>query len=120
MAKRQKIGLVLSGGGARGAYEAGVLSALVPALEARGERPSIYIGTSVGAINAAYFASSLHLPAAEATAGGMERWRQVRKNRIVRPILTRQAPLSFLRYAGEILSIPGVRLPSLLDPAPFQ
>ncbi len=120
MSKHQRIGLVLSGGGARGAYEAGVMSALVPALEARGERPSIYIGTSVGAINAAYFASSLHLPAAEAVAGGIERWRQVRKNRIVRPILTRQAPLTLLRYAGEILSLPGVRLPSLLDPAPFQ
>src|SRR3954447_1639152 len=119
MAKKQKIGLVLSGGGARGAYEAGVMSALVPALEERGERPSIYIGTSVGAINAAYFASSLHLPAAEAVAGGLERWREVRKNRIVRPILYRQAPLTLLRYAGEILSLPGVRLPSLLDPQPF-
>ena len=56
------IGLVLSGGGARGAYEAGVMSVLLPALEARGERPNIYVGTSVGAINAAYLASSRHLP----------------------------------------------------------
>ena len=56
-----RIGLVLSGGGARGAYEAGVLSVLVPALERRGERPSIVVGSSVGAINAAYVAASRHL-----------------------------------------------------------
>src|SRR6185436_160800 len=32
----------------------------------------------------------------------------------------RQAPLAALRYAGEILSLPGVRLPSLLDASPLQ
>ena len=66
-----RIGLVLSGGGARGAYEAGVMSVLGPALAARGERPSIYIGTSVGAVNAAYMAASEHLPADEAGEGGL-------------------------------------------------
>src|SRR5919108_3534460 len=116
----RRVGLVLSGGGARGAYEAGVMSVLMPALEERGERPNIHIGTSVGAINAAYLASSRHLPAAEAAEGGLERWREVTKGRVVRPILMRQAPLTFVRYAGEILSLPGVRLPSLLDPRPLE
>jgi NTE family protein len=46
-----KVGLVLAGGGARGAYEAGALSVLLPALEARGERPGVLLGTSVGAVN---------------------------------------------------------------------
>jgi NTE family protein len=111
---------VLSGGGARGAYEAGVMSVLMPALEARRENPNIFIGTSVGSINAAYFASSRHLPSHEAAEGGLERWRQVTKGRVVRPILLRQAPLTFHKYAGEILSFPGVRLPSLLDPRPLE
>jgi len=115
-----RIGLVLSGGGARGAYEAGVMSVLAPALAARGERASIYIGTSVGAVNAAYMAASEHLPADEAHEGGLRRWREVQKGTIIRPILLRQAPLTALRYVGEILSVPRMRLPSLLDPKPFE
>lgn len=50
----------MSGGGARGAYEAGVLAGLVDSLglRARDTSPfSIFAGTSVGAINAAYAAS---------------------------------------------------------------
>jgi NTE family protein len=115
-----RIGLVLSGGGARGAYEAGVLSVLGPVLERRGERPSICVGTSVGAVNAAYLASAAHLGAEEAIAGGIERWSRVRMDQVLKPLVRRQLPLSLLRYAGEILSLPGVRLPSLLDPAPLE
>jgi NTE family protein len=118
--KRQRIGLVLSGGGARGAYEAGVMSVLSPALDARGERPTIYIGTSVGAVNAAYLAAAAHLPAEAEASGSIARWREVQKSTIIRPILLRQAPLTAIRYLGEILSLPGVRLPSLLDPKPFE
>jgi NTE family protein len=120
MRNRERIGLVLSGGGARAAYEAGVVSVLSPALERRGERPTIYAGTSVGAINAAYMASSRHLPAEEAVAGGIEHWCEVNKGAVIRSVLARQVPLTVLRYAGEILSLPGVRLPSLLDPKPLE
>jgi NTE family protein len=116
----EKIGLVISGGGARGAYEAGVLSVLAPVMEARGELPTIFVGTSVGAINSAYIAATRHLPADEALAGGLQRWSDMRKGQVIRPILGRQVPLTVLRYAGEILSLPGVRLPSLLDPKPLE
>jgi NTE family protein len=118
--KNTGVGLVLAGGGARGAYEAGALSVLLPALECQGERPSILIGTSVGAINAAFLASAHDSRAEESGAGLVARWREVRKGRVVRPILTRQVPLTAFRYAGEILSLPGVRLRSLLDPAPLE
>jgi NTE family protein len=40
------VGLVLAGGGARGAYEVGALSVLLPTLARRGQRPRILVGTS--------------------------------------------------------------------------
>jgi NTE family protein len=46
----ESFGLVLAGGGARGAYEVGVLSVLLPWLDRRhGQRPDVIVGTSVGA-----------------------------------------------------------------------
>jgi NTE family protein len=58
--------LVLSGGGARGAYEAGVVRYLREELpEALGEQPRIDIisGTSIGAVNACFLASTAQSPA---------------------------------------------------------
>lgn len=52
-----KIGLVLAGGGARGAYEIGVLSHLLPALQEDAQNARILVGTSIGAVNATYLAS---------------------------------------------------------------
>ncbi|MFB6263543.1 MAG: patatin-like phospholipase family protein, partial [Bradymonadaceae bacterium] len=57
--------LVLSGGGARGAYEAGVLRYILDAIpESTGEPVGfdILCGTSVGAVNTAWLASTLHRP----------------------------------------------------------
>lgn len=51
-----RVAVVLAGGGAHGAYELGALSALLPALAERGAQPSLFVGTSVGAINAACLA----------------------------------------------------------------
>jgi NTE family protein len=59
------LALVLSGGGARGAYEVGVLRYVLGELLPRlGEkaRPRIFCGTSVGAINACALAANVDLP----------------------------------------------------------
>ena len=56
-----RIAVVMSGGGARGAYEAGVLSFLYGELSERLGRPvqfDIVTGTSVGAIHACYVAAT--------------------------------------------------------------
>jgi NTE family protein len=116
----ERTALVLAGGGARGAYEAGALSLLLPELERRGQRPSVYAGTSVGAINVAVLAASAHLPAEEAANRLVALWSELDKSDVIRPILRRQGPLAALRFAGELLSIPGVRLPSVLDPTPLH
>jgi NTE family protein len=58
------VGLVLSGGGARGAYEVGVLAGIVEALgpdERQGALFRVIAGTSVGAINGAWVAANAHL-----------------------------------------------------------
>ncbi len=58
----RRLAIILSGGGARGAYEAGVLSFLFDELtRRRGGAPKVDIlcGTSVGAINSAYLAAHL-------------------------------------------------------------
>ncbi len=111
---------MLSGGGARGAYEVGALSVILPALEARDESPTQFIGTSVGAINAAGLAAMWHLGAEEAVSRVIDLWHQVDKDSVIRPILSWQVPITALRYAGGVLSLPRVRVPSLLDPGPLK
>jgi NTE family protein len=57
------VGIVLSGGGARGAYEAGVVSGLVEALAPLKHLRApfrVIAGTSVGAINGAWLAANAH------------------------------------------------------------
>jgi NTE family protein len=61
--RRPRRAIVFSGGGARGAYEAGVVRFLVDDLPRRLGRPvqfEILCGTSVGAIHACYMAGTAH------------------------------------------------------------
>src|SRR3979411_1116535 len=80
------VAVVLPGGGARGAYEIGALSVLLPALEARGERVSVWCGTSVGAINATMLASFADRPVPVQIEHSMEHWRGMRKHHVIAPI----------------------------------
>ncbi|MFA9271797.1 MAG: patatin-like phospholipase family protein [Baekduiaceae bacterium] len=114
-----KVALVLPGGGARGAYEAGALSVLLPALEARGERVSVICGTSVGAINAAAAASMVHRPMDEQVEYSLDHWRSLRKTDVISPVLGPGLAVSAARGLAEALGVPGVRLASLLDPRPM-
>jgi NTE family protein len=63
MAKTPVNGIVLSGGGARGAYEVGVLAGMIDVLGLRPGDPApfqVYSGTSVGAINVSFLAANAH------------------------------------------------------------
>ena len=79
------IGLVLAGGGARGAYEIGALAELAPALEARGERVEIVVGTSAGALNAAFLAAGAHRPLGDVLADGLRTWRSIHFRDVLAP-----------------------------------
>ncbi len=72
--------LVLSGGGARGAYEAGVIAYLRDELARElGAQPRIDLvcGTSIGAVNACFLASHAHEPERQGEAL-VEAWRSLR------------------------------------------
>lgn len=114
------VGLVLAGGGARGAYEIGALSALLPRLEELGERPRVVIGTSVGALNAAFIAATANLPAAEVVTRGEEIWSTIRYERVLRHLGSASEVRRFACYVAQFLGVPGARVLSILDPSPLR
>jgi NTE family protein len=116
---RPTVAVVLPGGGARGAYEVAALSVLLPALEARGERVSVWCGTSVGAINATTFAALSHLPVEEQVEGALARWREMRKKDVMAPIVGAGGARTMLRLLAHVLGVRQVSLAGLLDPSPL-
>ncbi len=115
----ERVGLVLAGGGARGAYEVGALSELLPRLDAE-ERPRVIVGTSVGAINAAYIAATADQPVNEALAQGCDIWRDMRWESALSPLVSFAQLRLVLRGAADALGIPGARGWSMLDPGPLR
>lgn len=115
----KRIGVVLSGAAARGAFQAGALARLIPALIAEGYRPSIFLGSSAGAINAALWASYADLPAEETGQRVTDTWRDIDSNDIYRhpaaTLLLTDAPRFFLSVWGI-----GNGVPALLNTAPLQ
>jgi NTE family protein len=95
----REIAFVLGGGGVLGAHEVGMLRALAE----HGIRPDVVLGTSVGAINGAFFA-------ADPTLAGVERltelWRAVN--------LTDRSPGTVLRRVTT-LARSGTHLQSLTE-----
>jgi len=71
MTNRPDQAVILSGGGANGAYEIGVLEALFE--KDAGFAPGIYTGTSVGAFNAAFMASPRKSESPAATVARLQK-----------------------------------------------
>lgn len=111
------VGLVLAGGGARGAYEVGALSVLLPRLGDE-HRPTVLVGNSVGAINTAYLGSTADQEIGPAINGGLTEWRQLRIASVIRHLVSLGMTGRSLQYVGEVIGWPGARLWSLLDASP--
>ena len=113
------VALVLSGGGARGAYELGALAVLLPELERRGERPTLLVGTSVGAFNCAYLAARAHVPAEQLAEEAMPLWLSMRHRDVLAPIVSLASLRRSGSYVRQLLGLSGPRLEALLDPQPL-
>jgi len=102
--RRPKRALVFSGGGARGAYEAGVVHYLISELPQRLGHPvefDILSGTSVGAIHACYLAATADL-GSERGARLVDFWTQMRIEQVI-PLSARD----LLRLPGRLLGLRG-------------
>jgi NTE family protein len=112
----ETVGLLLAGAAARGPYQAGALSALLPALEAEGRRPVVLLGTSSGGISSALVAQFADLPAEEAGARIVDTWTGF--GSVFRNPLLSHAPAAFaarMLGAGFVPPVYGV-----LDVTPLQ
>ncbi len=108
-------GIVLSGGGARGAYEFGALEVLAPVLR---QPARIIVGTSAGGLGAAYLAAHAHEGLEAAARSGGEAWLEVEIGDVIGPLCSPRELARVLLYGLELLSfgVPGP--PSLLDTSP--
>ncbi len=113
------IALVIAGAGARGAYEIGLLSVVLPWLHEHGRRPRLVIGTSAGAMNAVLIASLMHLDPEEAVRRAIDVWRSTARSGVFRPLLTSMPGLG-LRYLARVIGVGEHPVTSLLDPAPLR
>jgi NTE family protein len=117
------LGLVLTAGGARGAYQAGVLKRIgeIPALRRRPSPFRIIAGASAGAINGAMLAA-LSADVGEATSALATVWERLRVEDVFRSDL-----LSFVGNGLRLVTdvslgglVGGGRVQSFLDASPLR
>lgn len=119
---QQRLALVLTGGGARAAYQIGVLKAIAEFLPRRARSPfQIVCGTSAGALNAAALAAN-----ARSFRRGVQflinTWNGFHSSNIYRTDVLGVFNNSMLWFAGMILSAIGIdklNRVSLLDNSPL-
>ena len=110
------MGLVLGGGGARGAYTSGALSVLLPELK---DQVRVIVGTSAGALVASYLVANWHRSAQEAVEDGLQFWRDLRFADVCAPLVALGGAARFMRYVGEFLPVSSMHGSSILHPEPL-
>ncbi len=108
-AKQKKIALVLSGGGARGAYQAGVVRAIAEVCAEAGQPEAFRImsGVSAGAINAAFLAARKESMIA-CSERLIDLWVSININQVIRTDLRSLSNIG-LRWATDIISSGALR-----------
>jgi NTE family protein len=119
------VGLVLAGGGARGAYEIGALSVLLPELAKNGKEdlPKVLVGTSAGAINTAWLASKAHRLSDEIETvleEGEQIWGEMTWETAVKSLLSLSEARVGIKWLLGFLHVRGVEGMQVLDPSPLK
>lgn len=108
----ERVAVVMSGAAARGAFQAGALARLVPALVDQGYAPTVFLGTSAGSINTALWGSFADLGPQACGEAVLEVWRAMdRGNVFAHPagtVLLRDAPRLLWSAWGAGHGLPGV------------
>jgi predicted acylesterase/phospholipase RssA len=120
-AAQSDLGIVLSGGGVRAAYQAGALKALTQVLEKDLNHTSIVLGSSIGAINGLVVSACLKHGINQAVSTLEEMWRERSFNNTFSGSLAR-AFLRALRIAAKQYMNPGPHSSNLavFDPEPLR
>ena len=77
------------------------------------------VGTSAGALVAAYLVANWHRPAKEAIEDELSFWRDLRFGDVLAPLMAVGGATRFMRYVGEFLPVSIIHAPSLLHPEPL-
>ncbi len=130
--KKFRTAVVLSGGGTRGAYEAGVIHYIrtgLPPKIAKNLKFDIHSGSSVGAINAAFMVALAHEPESQGREL-VQLWQNIRTNNIYRrgPItLGKLLIRTFMGVGAHLINLKGwiepdkdsLHFQGLFDTQPF-
>jgi predicted acylesterase/phospholipase RssA len=91
------VGLVLSGGGSRAAYQVGALKALAPFLESTKSKISVVVGSSIGAVNGIVLGACLK----HGISRGVEELEGVWRQRTYRNTFNGSPSMAFLRASSK-------------------
>ena len=119
---QERVGLILTGGGARAAYQVGVLKAIAESLPRHAHNPfPVICGTSAGALNAATIAVNAH-NFRKGVAYLNNIWKNFHADQIYRTDVVGVFNNSMLWFSGLLLSSLGInklKRISLLDNSPL-
>lgn len=118
----RKIGLVLSGGGSRAAYQVGALKALVEQIEASKSPISVIVGSSIGAVNGLVIGACLK----NGVAGAVAELESIWLERTFRNSFAGSASKTFFKAIKVAIEkcvknpTPGATSDSIFDPTPLM
>jgi NTE family protein len=81
--------------------------------------PDIIVGTSIGALNGAFFAARADEPFEKITSEAADMWRDLRWDDALRPIVSAHELGRLLGVGAMLAGLPGGGMAGLLDPTPL-